>query len=98
MVWRSQLSKTTNPWVAKNLIIRADPPFQEIIVIHCDPEYTKEYDDIDVELLGEVPAPDEFEGEVKTLVVLDDLEFKSMNKVQKKTSTASLVLFQLIKI
>ena len=71
--------------VVKNLILRADPPFQEVIVIHCDPEYTQEYDDIgDVEMMGEVPSPDEFEGEVKTLVILDDLEFKSMNKVQKK--------------
>jgi len=67
----------------KNLIIRADPPFEEIICVHCDPEYTKEYDDVGCQMIGTIPAPQEFDGEVKTLVIIDDIAMKSMSKDQK---------------
>ena len=70
--------------IVKNLILRAKPPFEEIFVIHCDPDYTQEYDDVDATILDSIPAPEEWEGIVKTLVVLDDLEFKGMNKEQKR--------------
>ena len=71
--------------VAKNILLRADPPFKAVKVIHCDPEYTQEYDDLKiVEMLGEIPAPDEFEGEQKTLVILDDLEVKQLPKDQNR--------------
>ena len=70
--------------IVKNLLLRAKPQFEEVFVIHCDPEYTKEYDDIGATMLSEIPSPNEWEGLVKTLVVLDDLEFKNMNKDQKR--------------
>lgn len=75
------VGKTT---LVKNIILRTKPEFEEIYVIHCDGNYTKEYDDIGVEMLEEIPAPEEWEGLVKTLVILDDLEYKSMNKIQKR--------------
>lgn len=75
------VGKTT---IVKNLLLRAKPPFEEVFVIHCDPDYTKEYDDIGAEMLEKIPAPEEWEGECKTLVVLDDLEFKTMNKEQRR--------------
>lgn len=77
------VGKTT---IVKNLLLRADPPFEEVVVIHCDSGYTQEYDDVgdNIEILSEIPAPEDWEGRVKTLVVLDDLEFKGMNKIQKK--------------
>ena len=77
------VGKTT---IVKNLLLRANPPFQEVVIIHCDSGYTKEYDDIgeNIEILNEIPAPEDWEGLVKTLVVLDDLEFKGMNKEQKR--------------
>ena len=77
------VGKTT---IVKNLLLRANPPFEEVVVIHCDSDYTKEYDDIgsNVEILSEIPAPNDWDGLVKTLVVLDDLEFKGMNKEQKR--------------
>lgn len=74
------MGKTT---VVKNIIMHADPPFEEVKVIHCDPDYTQEYNDINVEVTDTIPAPEEWEGLVKTLVVLDDLEFKNMSKDQK---------------
>lgn len=75
------VGKTT---IVKNLLLRAKPPFEEVFVIHCDGNYTKEYEDIGAEMLDDIPKPEEWEGEVKTLVVLDDLEFKFMNRDQKR--------------
>ena len=72
--------------VVENLLLRENPPFEEVVVIHCDGEYTKEYDDVsdELEILSEIPAPEDWEGKVKTLVVLDELEYKNMNKDQKR--------------
>lgn len=63
--------------------------------MHCDPEFTQEYDclynydengkrDDGVQLLKEIPAPEDFEGICKTLVILDDLELKAMSKDQRR--------------
>lgn len=84
----------------KNIMIRANPPFDRVIVVHADPEHTKEYDDIKegaddqtVILTHEIPAPDSFEEEqdedgesylAKTLLVIDDLDLRTLNKEQKK--------------
>lgn len=67
-----------------NLLMENDPYFEEVIVIHCDPEYTKEYDMIKPTMLKEIPAPENWEGEKKTLVILDDLEYKNMSKDQRR--------------
>ncbi|MCP4393649.1 MAG: ATP-binding protein [Alphaproteobacteria bacterium] len=67
-----------------NLLMHNKPYFEEVIVVHCDPEYTKEYEDIEVQMLPGIPAPNEWEGKKKTLVILDDLEFKQMSKTQKR--------------
>ena len=83
LLGRPNTGKST---VAKNLLLRAKPAFEEVIVIHCDADYTQEYDDLGekVELRSEIPKPEEWEGENKTLVILDDLEFKGMNKEQRR--------------
>ena len=76
------VGKTT---VVKNILLRQNPPFKEVVVIHCDGGYTQEYDDLEnVEVLNEIPVPEDWEGVAKTLVILDDLEFKGMNKEQKR--------------
>jgi hypothetical protein len=72
----------------QNLILRADPMFEEIIVIHGDFENTKEYDwlgkdDGRVKMIGHIPEPKDFEGLVKTLVIVDDLELKTLPKQQQ---------------
>ncbi|MCP4395652.1 MAG: ATP-binding protein [Alphaproteobacteria bacterium] len=67
-----------------NILMHNRPYFEEVIVVHCDPKYTKEYNDIPVTMLDKIPAPSEWEGKKKTLVILDDLEFKQMNKEQKR--------------
>jgi ABC-type cobalamin/Fe3+-siderophores transport system ATPase subunit len=80
LLGRPNSGKTT---VIKNIILRAKPVFQHIILIHCDPDYTKEYDDLLCLKLSSIPAPHEWPGQVKTLVILEDLEFKGMSKQQK---------------
>ena len=71
--------------LAKNILLKADPPYQELYVIHCDPEFTQEYDDLgDFKMLEKVPEPAFWRGAVKTLVILDDLEFKAMGKKERK--------------
>lgn len=69
--------------IIKNMIIRAKPEFEEIYVIHPDAEYTQEWLDVGATMLDEIPRPEEWEGEVKTLCILDDLEYKQMKKEQK---------------
>lgn len=76
------VGKTT---VVLNLLLRQQPPFKKVYVIHIDGEYSKEYDAIGKYIkLSEVPNPEWWPGDVKSLVILDDLEYKTMNKVQKR--------------
>ena len=64
--------------------MRADPPFEEVFIIHSLSD-TKEYDNLDnCTILDQIPSPNEWLGEVKTLVILDDLEFKGMDKDQRR--------------
>ena len=70
--------------IAKNLLLHQDPPFKELFCIHCDAEYTKEWEDVDAKMLSKIPTPEEFEGKVKTLVIIDDLEVKLLSKDQKR--------------
>ena len=69
----------------KNILIRCNPEFQKILVVHGDPEGTLEYDDVDCELLDTIPSTDEHDGEEKTLIILDDIEFSSLSKIDLKS-------------
>jgi len=75
--------KTT---VILNIVLRVacgERPFEKIIVVHCDPKTTKEYDAIDRELRSDIPAPEEFDARRKTLCILEDLNYLNMSKEQK---------------
>jgi hypothetical protein len=72
--------KTT---VMKNILIRAKPEFEEILIVHCDPQTTQEFDDIGGEMVDHIPSPDELDPDVKRLVILEDLEYNNMDKIQK---------------
>ena len=67
----------------KNIFLHADPPFQKLVVIHCDPENTKEWNIKELsDIRATIPSPKEWGAKQKTLVVLDDLEYKTMSKNQ----------------
>ena len=38
--------------IAKNLLLHQNPPFEELMCIHCDAEYTKEWQDVDAKMLS----------------------------------------------
>jgi len=86
--WRAILSGP--PHVGKtntiiNMVLHADPRFEKIIVHHTDPTYTREYDVLhksgfDVELRDQVPKKSEFDGKTKTLIIFDDVNYKSLDK------------------
>jgi len=67
----------------KNILLRINPYFEKIYLCHCDIEGSQEYDDIKLTKLKEIPEPSFWDGQVKTLVILDDLEFKDMKKQQR---------------
>ena len=74
--------------LAKNIFLRCqmgDTPFRQLYIIHGSPD-TKEYDEFDpTMIITDIPDPDEFgENDVKTLIIIDDYEFESMNRLQKK--------------
>lgn len=74
--------KTT---VVKNILMRADPPFTRMVVIYPDGGgFTDEYKDCgELEMLGRIPAPEEWDGKQKTLCVVDDFELKSLSRDQR---------------
>lgn len=74
--------KTT---VVKNILMRADPPFTRMVVIYPDGGgFTDEYQDCgELEMLGSIPPPEQWDGKEKTLCVVDDFELKSLSKEQR---------------
>ena len=68
-----------------NLILRSacgQHPFEKIVVVHCDPQETKEYDDLECELRADIPAPKDFPPHQKTLCILEDLNYLNMSNHQ----------------
>lgn len=81
---RPGMGKST---LAKNLLLRQDPMFEEVYVIHVDHEFTEEYDDIEgAVMLNYIPKVNDkiFNSKKKRLLILDDLEYKFMNKDDKR--------------
>ena len=84
-----------------NLILRQDPPFQKIYLLHPDLKNTmddddedemkvQEYESIDFIPLYGIPDPvyfkpiDKKDAKTKRLLVIDDMELKTLNKDEKK--------------
>lgn len=67
----------------KNILIRAKPYYKKIFVWHYDPE-SKEYEDMDVEMLKSIPNPTDpqFNSKRKTCLIIDDQEFKYLNQME----------------
>ena len=75
--------KTT---VIFNIILRValgKRPFERIVVIHCDPTQTKEYDHLPRDMFADIPAAEEFPSDTKTLVILEDLNYVNMSQEQQ---------------
>ena len=81
LLGRPNSGKTT---VMKNIILRCKPAYEEIWVVHCDSSDTKEFNDMDVEMMDTIPSPEDIEPGVKRLIILEDLEYNQMPKDQKR--------------
>ena len=58
--------------------------FKEVYIIHGDSDCTTEFDDIGpTMMMNEFPPIEFFDGSQKTLVIIDDVEYSSMNKEQQ---------------
>lgn len=70
--------KTT---IAKNLLFHASPRFERLILVHHDAGFTKEYNDSKpFESFKHIPTKSDFDGKKKTLVIMDDINFKRLSK------------------
>jgi hypothetical protein len=67
-----------------NIIMRAEPAFDKIYVFHPDPE-SREYAMLGdhVEMLDEMPDKLFCNPKLKNLLILDDIEYKNLSKVDK---------------
>lgn len=72
--------------VLKNILIRCLPSFEKLFIIHCNGKDTKEYDDLVSGIfLDDFPDPSFWDGnKKKTMVIIDDVALKSLNKIQNK--------------
>lgn len=70
----------------KNILMRValgKRPFKRIVVVHCDPNATMEYKEVESTLLEEIPPPDSFDSHAKTAVILEDLDYVGMSQTQR---------------
>ena len=69
------LGKTN--WV-KNILIRAQPKFKEIFLLHCGENLQIEYNDIECTCLSRMPPinSNQLNPKVKTLLIIEDKNFK----------------------
>jgi len=77
--------------VMKNLLLQhqmTDKPYQKLYIIAPDANDSKEWDDTEyTDIFDYIPDLDIFNGEDKTCVIIDDFEFKKMNKEDEKKLT-----------
>jgi len=66
----------------KNIVLHADPPFDRIVLYHISKD-TKEYDDMNVEVIDKTPSIDDFSNKKKNLLIIEDICVKDLNKSDK---------------
>ena len=64
-----------------NVLINKRPSFDRIIVYHNDPS-SKEYQNIDCEYIEELPPIDEIDGDIKNLIIIEDIDYKIYKKIK----------------
>ncbi len=68
--------------IVKNILMRAEPRFKVIFLLHCGEDVQTEYDDIEYTIITEVPemTSDMFDNDTKSLLIIEDKNFKYMSK------------------
>lgn len=68
----------------KNILLHAKKPFERIMLWHCDASNTHEWDDIDAELYDTIPEIDEFDNNIKQILIIEDVYIKDLSRDDKK--------------
>ena len=68
--------------IVKNLVMHQQPEFDRVIVWHCDPE-TQEYQSLTSGVQTHCPHLEDFDREEKTLVIIDDVPVRALDKKEK---------------
>ena len=68
--------------LCQNLILHQTPPFERILIWHCDAE-TQEYADVTDEIVLVCPQMEDFDACEKTLCIIDDVALKSLGRAEK---------------
>lgn len=68
----------------KNILIKANPLYDRVYLVHFDP-YSRDYEDADVDVLedGELPQNDDIDASMKNLIIFEDINYDSLTKEQK---------------
>jgi len=70
---------------AQNVVAPQDPPFEELIVVHVDGDYSVEWDNCEpTEITDEMPDYKKLDGSVKRLIVFEDFHVKNLPTSDKK--------------
>jgi len=67
----------------KNMLIRAKPPFEEIMITHYNNE-SSEYADITEDIDDTLPDPLGFDNEAKRCLIIEDLNLKMLQPEESK--------------
>jgi hypothetical protein len=71
--------------VVKHLLLRQNPIFERMVVMHADPGSTTEYDDCGAEMIDFIPPISWWSSDGrKTLAVVDDLFIKDLKPDQRQ--------------
>lgn len=74
----------------KNVLLRAEPPFEKVLIVHFDKEGSSEWEDIGdsndgVELTDEIPDPKLINKDKKKMaLILEDMNLGTLSKKQKE--------------
>lgn len=70
-------------FICKHLLMHQKPMFKEVYIIHGDADVTSEYEDIEPTMqMNEIPPVEFWDGKVKTLCILDDVEYSNLSREQ----------------
>ena len=64
----------------KNIILRANPPFESILISHFSPDDTTEWDDVDGTIIDHIPSPHDIPMEGVKLLIIEDIDVSNLNK------------------
>lgn len=67
-----------------NLLLHQTPPFERVVVWHCDPD-SQEWSHVTDEIIPDCPNIENFDPETKNALIIDDVAVKSLNKKDRHT-------------